>query len=284
VSQDFEHWTAPAIILSADAEDDARVTRRLERFANILCYDRPGHYGYPSADLYGMTGFRYEGLRLGLMWFYDRSGLRPVEHGSNDDGIINIQLAYQRDGYWQRGGDREDFLTCGKEGEGDCGVIITAHTVVEAGDELRFYYTGLDRSHGWGGWDGVREGRPQPLTKTSSKGASINLATLRRDGFVSLDALYPEGKVMTKPLRFEGKDLRINGDAEHGQVVVEILDESGKAIPGYTREDCITFNQDAVQGMIQWKQDRNLASLQGKPVRLAFFLQGAKLYAFRFVQ
>ena len=107
VSKDFLTWKNSDIILSPDAEDDARVAARLERFRDLIIYDDPEYY---SADMQGMTGFRYEGLRLGLIWFYDRSGERPQKYGGNDDGILNIQLAYCRnvDPYlgWHRAGDR----------------------------------------------------------------------------------------------------------------------------------------------------------------------------------
>lgn len=279
VSKNFLHWSAPAIILSADAEDDARVPQRLKRFRNILCYDTPGHYGYPSADIYGMTGFRYESYNLGLLWFYDRSGLRPPEHGSNDDGIINIQLAYQRDGYWQRAGDRQDFLPCGNEGEYDCGMVITAHSVLEVGDELWFYYTGDDYSHGW---EARLPGRPKCLSRSDPKGTSINLATIRRDGFISVDALYPGGSLTTKLLTFTGRELEINADAAHGQIIVGILDEAGHPVPGFDRDDCIPFGEDAVRGTVRWRGEGDLASLHGKPVRLALHMRTARLYAFRF--
>lgn len=277
-SKDFVQWSAPVLILSANADDDARTVTRLNRFRNILAYDSDGQHGYPSADIYGMTGFRYEGLRLGLIWFYDRSALRPSEHGGNDDGVINIQLAYSRGGCWHRVHAGEDFLSCGDEGDYDHGMIVTAHSVVDAGDELRFYYTGIDHSHGWED----RADRPSRLSRQPVKGASINLATLRKDGFVSLDALYPEGKVTTKPLIFQSDELEINADAEHGYILVEITDENGKPIPGFAKTDCIPFKENTTCGIIKWKTRRSLTALQGKPIHLTFFLQTAKLYAFQF--
>ena len=77
-SKDFLHWGSADIILSADEIDDARAEARLERFRDILLMDDPSYY---SADMYGMTGMRYEGLRLGLIKFYDRSGECPAELG-----------------------------------------------------------------------------------------------------------------------------------------------------------------------------------------------------------
>ena len=56
-SKDFLHWGTTDIILAADEIDDARVEDRLERFRDILLMDDPAYY---TADMYGMTGMRYE--------------------------------------------------------------------------------------------------------------------------------------------------------------------------------------------------------------------------------
>ena len=81
-SKDFLRWGAPHLILSGDTIDDARVDERLRRFRDILLYRDPS---YQHAEMYGMTGFRYEGLRLGLIWFCDVSARRGTlqETGGN---------------------------------------------------------------------------------------------------------------------------------------------------------------------------------------------------------
>jgi hypothetical protein len=278
ISKDFTLWQSSDVVLSADAIDDARVESRLARFRDLLIYDDPAFY---SADMQGMTGFRYAGLRLGLIWFYDRSGARPTEFGGNDDGIINIQLAYNRnpDPYlgWQRTGDRYDLIPCGALGQHDGGMIFTAHTVVERDDELWFYYTGYNASHGHWGKDEPNKPLAKGLDMPSS---SLNLATLRRDGFASIEALYPGGSMSTKLLTLEGDRLVVNADAERGCVLVEIGDHEGRSLPGYTREDCVPFCRDDVRGEVQWRSGASLAPLRGRPVRIAFHLRTARLYSF----
>ena len=56
-------------------------------------------------------------------------------------------------------------------------------------------------------------------------GGSTGLATLRRDGFASLDAGDEEGTITTRPVMFTGKHLFVNVDAPRGELRVEILDE-----------------------------------------------------------
>ena len=281
-SKDFLRWGAPHLILSGDAIDDARVAQRLSRFRDILLYDAPSYY---RAEMYGMTGFRYEGLRLGLIWFYDVSARRPAEFRGNDEGIICTQLAYSRHARpyfgWHRAGDRADFIPCGNEEDYDAAMAMASHSVVEVEDELWFYYNGCNRGHGWE--PGV-PGAPSAMTRVPAGMVTINLATLRRDGFASVSACYPPGRMVTKLLTFTGTQLEVNADAEHGHIIVEILDAEGKPVPGCDRESCVPFQQDAIRGRIRWKGEPNLAALQGKPVRLVFHMQTAKLYAFRFIQ
>lgn len=276
-SKDFMSWDTPCMVLSADEVDDARVARRLGRFRDLVIYDDPSYY---HADMYGMTGFRYEGLRLGLVWFYDISSLRPEELGGNDDGIINVQLAYSRGdnalAEWYRAGDREDFIPCGKDGSYDCACIYTAHTIVERQDELWFYYTGCNRGHGW-----EEHVRTQCLSKNPVLPCSLNLATLRRDGFASIEALYPGGSFATKLLVLDGERLVINADAEKGHILVELTDPEGKPIPGYTKEECVPFTQDAIRGDVRWRKKRSLVSLKGKTARIVFHMKTARLYSFK---
>lgn len=285
ISKDFTLWQTPDLILSADAIDDARVETRLERFRDLIIYDDPSFY---SADMQGMTAFRCEGLRLGLIWFYDRCGARPIDLGGNDDGILNIQLAYSRnpDPYlgWKRAGDRHDFIPCGALGTYDCGMIFTACRVLERDDEVWIYYTGYDASHGyWGSKEPNKSlARIDRSDGSDSAGGTINLATIRRDGFASIDALFPGGSVTTKLLTFQGQRLMLNADAAHGEILVELTDHEGRPIPGYTKEQCIGLREDAVRGQVRWRTSQSLAPLQGKPIRATFHLKTARLYSFQF--
>ena len=53
---------------------------------------------------------------------------------------------------------------------------------------------------------------------------STGLATLRRDGFVSMDAGDAGGLLTTRPVRFKGRYLFVNIDAADGELRVEALD------------------------------------------------------------
>ncbi len=112
------------------------------------------------------------------------------------------------------------------------------------------------------------------------KNGGLCLATLRVDGFASLDGGYDGGLVTTKQFVFTGSTLKVNAKANFGQVVVEVLDEKGKPAPGFKREMCEPMQADSVDNPIRWK-GTSLADLRGKPVRLRFYLTNARLYSYR---
>ena len=111
--------------------------------------------------------------------------------------------------------------------------------------------------------------------------AAIGLATLRLDGWVSIDAGAKEGTLTTKPFAFEGDRLLINATAPEGRVSVEILDQlSQRPIPGFGKTDSEIFSGDAIRHQVGWKGKSDLSKLAGKTIQLRFYLQRAKLYSF----
>jgi hypothetical protein len=106
---------------------------------------------------------------------------------------------------------------------------------------------------------------------------------LRTDGFASVHAPYAGGEMLTKPLRFSGKELVINfATSAAGSVWVELQDADGKAISGYAREDCDEIIGDEIERVVKWKGNADLSALAGQPVRLRFVMKDADLYSLRF--
>jgi len=106
--------------------------------------------------------------------------------------------------------------------------------------------------------------------------------TLRLDGFGSLHAEDKTGEMITKPLRFAGNQLLVNfkthGD---GSIQVELLDASGKPIPGFTVQDSVRLEGDEIEKEVVWKGGKDLGKLSDKVVRLHFVMKDADLYALR---
>ena len=111
-------------------------------------------------------------------------------------------------------------------------------------------------------------------------GSRIRRFTFRMDGFVSASAT--EGEFITKPLTFIGSKLSLNL-VSRGKTLMEIQDESGKAIPGFTLDDCTPLEGDSIDAGVTWKGG-SLEALAGKPVRLRFKLIEADLFALQFVK
>ena len=111
-------------------------------------------------------------------------------------------------------------------------------------------------------------------------------AVFRRDGFTCVDADYSGGEFTTPPLTFEGEALHLNIDTSAtGLARVEIQEENGKPLGGYTLEECDRIHTtNSTHRTVTWRKGRfEVDDLSGRPVRLRFELcYGVKLYAFRF--
>ena len=106
---------------------------------------------------------------------------------------------------------------------------------------------------------------------------------LRTDGFAAVHAPYEGGEMRTKPLRFTGKELLLNvSTSAAGSVWVEIQDETGTPIPGYTRDDCDEIIGDDIARTVSWHDKSDVSALADKPIRLRFLMKDADLYSIRF--
>ena len=277
-SDDFVNWSQPQFILVPDARDDELAAQRVAAARGILA-DDDGPQWY-NAQFYGMCGFPYEGMYLGLLWVFDISGgggNKKFQAGG-EDGPIQVELVSSRDLlHWQRVADRGLILPRGPDGTWDGGIIWTSNRPVIVGDEIRIYYGGLAYPHG-----GAHYTDPGPREKKVRVKGGIGLATLRLDGWVSIDAGKEEGTLTTKPLVFKGKGLVINAKAPKGSVAGESLDEAGKPLSGLGKTDCDAFGGDAIRHRVSWRGKSDLRELAGKIVRLRFHLRRAKLYSFVF--
>ncbi len=105
--------------------------------------------------------------------------------------------------------------------------------------------------------------------------------TLRTDGFVSVNAPYTGGELITKPLWFEGQRLLLNyATSAVGSVKVEVQDEEGHPIEGFELNE--EMYGDEIDGEVRWKAGKDLSELADRPVRLRFVMKDADVYAFKF--
>jgi hypothetical protein len=148
--------------------------------------------------------------------------------------------------------------------------------------------------HNYIAWHAVEtksslEGTPNDLSLYASEGSWIGDSnamrryTLRLDGFVSIHAGWKGGELITKPIKFDGNRLELNfATSAAGDIRIEIQDDQGKPIPGFSLDDCSEVFGDAINRVVEWKNGADVSSLANKTVRLRFVLKDADLYALKF--
>jgi hypothetical protein len=220
-------------------------------------------------ELYNLDCVAYESVMLGLFAVW--RGESPSREKINE-----IAVGFSRDGFHWHRPDRQTFIGVSeKEGSWNWANVQSAGgCCLVMGDQLYFYVSG-------------RQGRPG----TDAPGVcSTGLATLRRDGFASMDWMPDEQRVRrrsagatptltTRPIRFDGRQLFVNADARGGELRVEVLDRRGAVLSPFTREACQPITQDGTRLPVRWASG-SLSDLAGEPVRFRFSLTRGRIFAF----
>ncbi len=230
-------------------------------------FSRPGMTTQP--ELYNLDCVAYESVMLGLFSIW------RGEAGDREK-INEVTLGFSRDGFhWDRP-NRQSFLPVSdtpgswnwanvQSAGGGCLIV---------GDQLHFYVSG-------------RQGRPG----SNSPGVcSTGLATLRRDGFASMDFTPDRARVMRTPndagtlttrvITFTGGHLFVNADVRNGQLRAEVLDESGNVIAPFTRDACVPIAADGTKQPITWRNVPSLAAVKNRRVRLRFSMTYGQIFSF----
>jgi hypothetical protein len=106
---------------------------------------------------------------------------------------------------------------------------------------------------------------------------------LRLDGFVSIKSGSAEGTLVTKTLIFSGSKLSLNvSTSAAGCLQVEIQDEDGVPLSGFSLDECSKVIGDKISYEVEWIDNKKLAMLAGRPVRLKFVMKECDLYSFKF--
>lgn len=225
------------------------------------------HEKYPEVapGIYNFDVMAYESVMLG---FYS-AWAGPENDICARDGIQKrnvISLGYSRDGFHFTRPTHLPFMNVNEtEGAWNWGNMQSINGVpLIVGDSLYFYSSGRRLSKVM--WDSH---------------TSTGLATLRRDGFVSMQASRKEGYLVTEKLSFDGKYLFVNAKVGKGKLLVEVLDAEGNPIDGFTKKECVAMSKaNSTKQLIIWKGKQDLSSLNGENIRLKFYLSDGDLYSF----
>ncbi len=227
------------------------------------------HPKYPEVEpgIYNFDVIPYESIMLGQY----AAWCGPENEVCAKDNIQKrnvVSLGYSRDGFHFSRPTHSAFVDVNEtDGAWNWGNVQSINgTPLIVGDSLFFYTSGRRLNDIF--WDSY---------------TSTGLFTLRRDGFVSMDAGKSEGYLTTERLTFNGKYLFVNADVSKNKALlsVEIVDENNQPIPGYSRKDCISIKRtDKTKCMVTWKNKKDLSDLKGSTVRFKFYLKEGQLYAF----
>jgi hypothetical protein len=138
------------------------------------------------------------------------------------------------------------------------------------GDESWLFYSENNGTHG-----------AQPFEKSRGR---IRAAVWRKDGFASLDCAAT-GTLITKPLVAGGKELIVNFQTDDGgSVRVGMLDENSQPVSQFNLGECQHLKGDSTAHKVVWVGGSDFSNRieKGKPVRIMFELNKARLWSFRF--
>ena len=281
VSKDFLHWTRQADLKYVDSPSEQLYTSQVKPYHRAphlligfpLRYVERGHQDGPEDE--ARTPVTPERLRrwspsLRALPEFENRQWRSKSSERYGRAITEGLFMASRDGVtfkrWHEG-----FLSPGLERDGTWNYghqaiawhpVETKSSLAGAPNELSLYAV---ESYWTGHSDLLRR------------------YTLRLDGFVSVHAPMKGGELITKPMKFTGKTLSCNfATSAAGSVRVELQDQTGKSLPGYSIDDGDELFGDTLDRSATWKENSDLASIKGKTIRVRLVLRDADLFSFQF--
>lgn len=225
--------------------------------------DLPNPYINDTPQLYNVDCVGYESIMLGMFQIHYGPSNQVVEK-SGAPKITELMPMYSRDGYHFSRPSRQAIINASMyKGAWDRGYVQSVGGgVIVLENEIRIYYIAYagDEEHGGEHFS----------TNGLYRNGATGFATLRRDGFVSMNG---KGELCTRLLTVSGKQsFHVN---VQGKVVVSILDENKNVLAVSNEFDGDSTNQ---------KLDFNgfdVSTLNNKNFYINFDVDG-KLYSFGF--
>ena len=245
-SPDFIHWSKPQLVMLQDDRDP------------------------PWVEFHTAPVFFYKDCYFSLIQILNRAAI---------GGALDIELSVSRDGFdWKRPFREPFVLPRSKGNKFDSGSIFTNSTPIILEKEIRFYYGGYSVGATGAYGDELISG--------------IGFASIPLDRFAGVRPL-PESKLIgvEKPLENIGqvtlepidqKELRggvtLNADAAAGAIRVEVLDENGNRVRGFSYDESMPIRGDSLEHPVAWKS-RKLSDLVPGRYMLRIHLENVTVYA-----
>jgi hypothetical protein len=249
--------------------DPVEGTRKAEALLSSFWFgpwsNEQRHPDYPNVDpaIYNQDAIPYESIMLGLFNVW-QGPENDVATASGQPKRNQIMLGYSRDGYHWHRQDMNPFMkVSGNNTDWNAGNLQSvAGTPIIVGDQLYFYLSG------------------RYVNSSGAEITSTGLATLRRDGFASIDANTGKEETLTTELfKFNGSFFFVNANIS-GNMKVELLDKDGNVLTGFSKDESISSTADAAKTQVKWNGKANLAELKGKAIRAKFYVTEGSLYSF----
>ena len=222
-----------------------------------------GMYGMPVKAVGDGAGF------VGLLWIFHNSSSEPVNSFNQFFGSMDAQLTYSYDGVrWNRG-PREPFIKLNPIPQVGCAQMRVG-SIVETDSEVLIYSEASRGAHG-------RERSEQRRSDRSI--ASLGIHRLRKDGWMYLRSRGDWGRIQTKPFALQKPEIKINAQANHGEVRFQLTNEKSQPLPGFEFENCLPLRgAESLAHSLRWKQAKLTAAI-GRVLRLELKFHDANIYA-----
>lgn len=218
-----------------------------------------GPHDHPSHDLYTNAHVKYA---------EDLHFMFPAQYNREKDTVA-VHLAVSRDGIrWHYFG--EEPILAFEEGSSQGASVYAGCGLIPFGENsIALPYAVYPNTHNY------LYPRPNPY-----KG-EYHWAVWERDRLVALQA-SDLGEFSLQPLIHRQNRLVLNLRTEQaGEVRVQLSNEKGKTIKGYSFEDCDPLMGDYPEVAVTWQGNPDISPTAGKPVVVDFCLRAAKIYTFR---
>lgn len=239
-------------------------TTDFHSFSDLHVVLHPDPLDEPLVQFYGMPVFEYEDMYIGLLWLLHCD---PDEIGFVKRlGLLDSQLTYSYDGMMFNRTFREPFIPRNQRGEHGGGCIYPSSMVVDDEHRIRIYSGGSYGEH---------------YLDLDQEDAALMLHTLRLDGFMYLECQNHVGTIMTRCIRLRSSELKLNVRAPFGKVRVQLSDEKGIPLPGFSFDECVPFRGDELWHVPTWNPKVTPATLPQEKARIEVELTNAEIYAIR---
>ena len=242
----------PELIVSLTHRTFDHGTDKFIRFWFNADDDDPRHELFPELrpQIYNHEAMPYESMLLGFFTVWQG----PENKECRQLGIQKkneVLIGWSRDGLTWNREDKIPFHPVGEKGAWHEGNIqSTAGVPLIVGDSLYFYMSGRYNNPAW------------------RSNFSTGLATLRRDGFVSLHADGKESSMTTKPILLDRTYLFVNADLQ-SDLTIEIIKDDKVIIKKRVRK----FNSTKEECL-------NLMDFKNETVQIRFSFRKGDMYAF----